>query len=1133
MNKRSEAGALPLRFERIRTLGKGALGEVELVRDRELGAEVALKRLPRPDPRMVAALKHEFRLARELAHPNLIQLYELFVDEEHCFFTMKAIQGGPFTVGLRHALDAHDGPYVRSLVAQLIDAVSTLHDARIVHRDIKPWNILVDASTQCVTLLDLDLAWSTQLGPTPTRSGTPKYMAPEAMWGLADERSDWFSVGATLHEAVWGVPPFDAPSSTTGGAPAWLASLIDSLLCERPEDRPDSRTLRSDLGLAIPAPVVRLPLLGRQRELDIFDTALDQLLDGSRPAALWVTGASGSGKSRLLDEFEVRASQWPNTLVVRARCAHAEDLPFKALDSLMSSLAHLLAVRAREPGWNWDPPPSWWPAGELFPDLLRVLVSPPLEAPVRLPEARRRQAVVALRELLRWLRSRVSLVWMLDDAQWGDQESAGLLGQLSGGGDQPPMLMVVAGRSEPSVGPFVDVWRQGQDIVPIEMSPLADQIVIDALRTHGALTEARARQVAAQCHGSPFLMYETVRSAHMERVPETIDVVGQRLTGLSEVAYRLALLLALAQVPIPRSAALHALGPDVDAVSAFQQLDRLRLMHVIPVDGTVATGHARFRDRLLADAKAGEVRAGHERLAEALWPMREIVGAEPLLSHLQAAERNADAVTLALDSADNARVSLRFEEQAAYLMTAAPLASSSEQWGLWERAGDAWRTAGDGPRASAAYLRALEAARAHASPRDQRRMSLKAGEELIRHGERRRGTSLIGEALRGVGVRIPRSATGAWLMGATRRLPVYARGFGVRPRAQPLPPDQDELLTALWMATHALTQADVAMSFALSGQLLAASMRYRDPIRMVGALGTEAAIHASIGSASSNRRADAMLERVDVLTDQVEGDWALSRLAFRGVVSWHRGQWADTVSACTAAVDELHRHPERFAWELATMQQYLYSARFFRGEIDGLYEAVLEAQEAAVDRGDHHVAVGLGLGEPGLVHLLNDNADAAHAALAQAMHNGFEPGPDLATYYYTVLEGHLALYEGRPTDALRIVQERWPLLEQGGVTGVQNARVWLTYLQALATARAEPPGALRALRRCTRILQRCTPRHAAGLARNVQALWHEARGDRISARDARNEARSRLLHADTRLLAEAQDRAPWLAATVG
>ena len=174
------------RFELHRQLGSGAFGDVYEARDREHSTKVALKALKSSHPDWIYRFKREFRLVGDLAHPNLVRLFELFVEDDRWYLTMEMIDGLRFDTYVARAPEQ-----LRASFLQLALGVAELHRARCLHRDLKPSNALVEAKGR-VVLLDFGLAVHQRATRTSALAGTPVYMAPEIGLGAPpSEASDW------------------------------------------------------------------------------------------------------------------------------------------------------------------------------------------------------------------------------------------------------------------------------------------------------------------------------------------------------------------------------------------------------------------------------------------------------------------------------------------------------------------------------------------------------------------------------------------------------------------------------------------------------------------------------------------------------------------------------------------------------------------------------------------------------------------------------------------------------------------------------------------------------------------------------------------------------------------------------
>ena len=218
------------RFTVLRRLGAGGMGVVYEVQDLARAEVVALKTLRHATPAGVYRLKQEFRSLAGVAHPNVVCLYELVVEDARCFFTMELVKGVNFVEyvrgGPRTSLSIER---LTSALRQLVDGVSALHRLGKLHRDIKPSNVLVTPEGRVVIL---DFGLITELfpdnfgGAEHIIGGTPAYVSPEESSGMPpSEAGDWYGVGATLYEALTGEIPFRGP-------------LIEVLLRKRERDPP-------------------------------------------------------------------------------------------------------------------------------------------------------------------------------------------------------------------------------------------------------------------------------------------------------------------------------------------------------------------------------------------------------------------------------------------------------------------------------------------------------------------------------------------------------------------------------------------------------------------------------------------------------------------------------------------------------------------------------------------------------------------------------------------------------------------------------------------------------------------------------------------------------------------------------
>jgi serine/threonine-protein kinase len=240
-------------------LGRGGMGVVYRATDRVLERPVALKELPAfaaTDAVLAQRFRQEAKALARLTHPNIVQVYDLVEDGSRLWMALELIEGGDVSsaIGERGRLPASE---VARIGIQMAAGLGYAHGKGVIHRDVKPANVLVTADG-LAKLADFGIARLIgSAGHTAPGQvyGSPHYLSPEqASGGAADERSDVYSMGAALFEMLTGEPPFvgealailsqhisrEVPSirGRAGDVPAGLEDVVLRMLAKRPEDRP-------------------------------------------------------------------------------------------------------------------------------------------------------------------------------------------------------------------------------------------------------------------------------------------------------------------------------------------------------------------------------------------------------------------------------------------------------------------------------------------------------------------------------------------------------------------------------------------------------------------------------------------------------------------------------------------------------------------------------------------------------------------------------------------------------------------------------------------------------------------------------------------------------------------------------
>jgi serine/threonine protein kinase len=254
------------RYSLEQEIGRGGMGAVWLGTDDVLGRPVALKRVgfgPNGASPDLERAEREARLAARLNHPHVVAVYDLVTDAEERWLVMEYVPGVTLAALVRSE-GALPADRAAPIIAQAADALAAAHAAGIVHRDVKPSNMLVAADGQ-VKLSDFGIARANadaSLTQTGLVTGSPAYLAPEVASGQqATEASDIWALGATLFHALAGHPPYEVGDNVLGALyrivheepprlqdAGWLDPLLRATMATDPARRWTAAQVRDYLG---------------------------------------------------------------------------------------------------------------------------------------------------------------------------------------------------------------------------------------------------------------------------------------------------------------------------------------------------------------------------------------------------------------------------------------------------------------------------------------------------------------------------------------------------------------------------------------------------------------------------------------------------------------------------------------------------------------------------------------------------------------------------------------------------------------------------------------------------------------------------------------------------------------------
>ncbi len=448
----------------------------------------------------------------------------------------------------------------------LVAAIRQMHERGLIHKDIKPANVLVDPTRERAWLTGFGIASRLpreHRAPEPPEviAGTLAYMAPEQTGRMnrsVDSRSDLYALGVTFYEMLTGTLPFTAadpmewvhchiarqpvpPEERVAGIPGRLSAIVMKLLAKPAEDRYQTAAgLAIDLrrcllaweatGRIEPFPlgtedasdrlVIPERLYGREREIDTLVAAFDRVVAQGTPGLVLVSGFSGIGKSSVVNEL-YKVLVPPRGLFAAGKFdQYAKDVPYATLAQAFQSLVrHVLSTSDAEvSGWRDSIREALGANGQLIVNLIpemELLIGEQSPVPDLAPQDAQNRFQLVFRRLIGvFARPEHPLALFLDDLQWLDAATLTLLADLVTRPEVGSLLLVGAYRnnevspSHPLMQALGAIREAGAPVHDIVLAPLSleevGRLVADALHCTAERAEPLAQLVHQKTGGNPF-----------------------------------------------------------------------------------------------------------------------------------------------------------------------------------------------------------------------------------------------------------------------------------------------------------------------------------------------------------------------------------------------------------------------------------------------------------------------------------------------------------------------------------------------------------------------------------------------------------------------------------------------------
>ena len=530
-----------------------------------------------PAPEILKRLEHEYSLREKLDPKRVARPIAMTRHWDRTVLVLEDPGGSPLDELLGQPLEV---AFSLRLAISLSRAIEHLHQRDIIHKDIKPANVLVNPVTGRCWLTGFGIASRLPrerqaAEPPEFLEGTLAYMAPEQTGRMnrsVDSRSDLYSLGVTQYQMLTGSLPFTAsdpmewvhchiarqpvsPNTRSKTVPASVSAIVMKLLAKTAEERYQTAAgVENDLRRClaewetqrridqfplgehdIPSRLL-IPekLYGRAREIDTLLTSFDRVVASGNPELVLVSGYSGIGKSSVVNELH-KVLVPPRGLFASGKFdQYKRDIPYATLAQAFQSLVRPLLSKSEAELSVWGDAfrQALGPNGQLIVDLvpeLKPIIGEQPPVPVIPPQdAQRRFQLIFRRFLSVFARPEHPLALFLDDLQWLDAATLDLLEDLLTRPDVRHLMLIGAYRdnevdsTHPLMRKLEGIRTAGAAVHEIVLAPLTHedlkQLIGDSLRCESELAASLARLLYEKTAGNPFFAIQFLSSLAEERL---------------------------------------------------------------------------------------------------------------------------------------------------------------------------------------------------------------------------------------------------------------------------------------------------------------------------------------------------------------------------------------------------------------------------------------------------------------------------------------------------------------------------------------------------------------------------------------------------------------------------------------
>ena len=684
-------------------LGSGSSGVVFRVFDTKTERRGALKLLKSCSPDELLRNKLGCRRMMPLAHPNLLRVDRIYQLGSYIALSMEEVKGVTFTEAIKQyrKLDPVNAyQKLLSLLRDFATGLDVMHSHELLHRDIKPDNLMVDESGRG-RIIDYGLVESFGLNRSVGSGGnflvgTPHFFAPEVICTqLYLPAGDIFSLGISMLEAIYDLQPqakeqysglersqknqradaeqIEAAIRTLpGSVPEVILDACREMLEQEPCDRPTAMGL-SRLGMPATHSASwhkQEPLIGRRNECGKLFNWVEAIFNGEL-GRFHITGSAGVGKTRLLNEVGdyIEGEKWGQ--VFRARCRLREDHPLQAFDQICDAVANRYILDDREV-MTLDRVSVELLKG-VFPVLGNVL-QPNISISMNETSSVEIDKFIAVIRLTKALRQVGPLFLVIDDSQWADRDTLNLLDQLQSAVGDAGLGIITASLEESDPQRALATHTINLNPMNLEESLAMIKRAVD--RWNVDINEGMLKEIALSAQGSPFRLQQltdelriggavaNLTGGDLNTLPSLDRIWKRRLERLSDEARGILTYVVTSggYVSTQQLGELTCQGETVDV--AISELSQQGLVIDEATGGECITiFHDRVSGELIANLPRQDVQLAHQAWATLLVKQQNAdLLAGRIASHLFAADRPTSAIPHAIAAAQDAERRLAMTE---------------------------------------------------------------------------------------------------------------------------------------------------------------------------------------------------------------------------------------------------------------------------------------------------------------------------------------------------------------------------------------------------------------------------------------------------------------------------------------